>query len=87
MNRNFIFSLPEDAKEYMPYEDFIRFATLRIISVIFFDGKEDSDKEVEIDKIVKVQEFVSKTVMEKEFEIMENKTFRISFEVEDALFI
>ena len=65
MNRTFIFNLPKDFRETMPLEEFILFATLRAASVIFYDGDEASEQEVEVKKIAEIQDFISKAILNK----------------------
>jgi hypothetical protein len=87
MNRTFIFNLPKDFKETMPLGEFILFATLRVASVIFYDGNESSDEEIEVEKITEIQDFISKAILSKGASIMEDDSFRIAFDIEDSLFI
>jgi len=87
MNRTFIFILPKDIKAAMSFEDFIKMATLRVVSIIFFKGEEDTAKEVEITKFAKLQEHICGVVIEKEFEIMSDGCFKIIFDIDESLFI
>lgn len=93
MNRTFIFNLPKDFWETTSLEEFIIFATSRASSVIFYDGDDASEKQVEVKKIADIRDFISKGILNiiskgilnKSAEIMEDEFFRIMI-MEDESF-